>query len=264
MTRSNTIERVGNAVRYEEHHQGQLWRVFLDRPKGNILDGEMIDGLTEVFRRAAAEKHLKLVTIEGQGKHFSFGASIEEHLPGQCGAMLSKLHAMFEAFHESHVMVHALVRGQCLGGGLEVVGFCHRVWCHPGASLGQPEIMIGVFAPVATAILVDRIGRGNAEDLCLSGRIIDAAEALHMGLVDELDEDPWEACERYFVAHIRSRSASSLRFAVRAMRGYFGARYQRRINDLEHIYLDELMVTHDATEGLEAFLEKREPEWRDE
>lgn len=263
MTPSGTIERVGNAVRYEPYHDGQLWRVFLDRPKGNVLDAEMIDGLAEVFLRAATEKHLKLITLEGEGKHFSFGASIEEHMPDKCADMLTKMHAMFEAFHDSHVSVHAIVRGQCLGGGLELAAFCHRVWCHPGASLGQPEIMLGVFAPVGTAILVDRIGRGNAEDLCLSGRIVDAIEALGMGLVDDIDEEPWKACHKYFKEHLRSRSASSLRFAVRAMRGYFGTRFQRRIKDLERIYLDELMSTHDAVEGLKSFLEKREPEWRD-
>jgi cyclohexa-1,5-dienecarbonyl-CoA hydratase len=255
---------LGAALRLEPGYDGQLWRVFLDRPKGNVLDSEMIAGLHALFERARDEQHLKLVTIEGAGKHFSFGASIEEHLPERCSDMLEQMHAMFLALHESHVLCHALVRGQCLGGGLELAAFCHRVYAEPGASLGQPEIMLGVFAPVASAILPDRIGRGNAEDLCLSGRIIDAAEALHMGLVDELDADPWQAACDYFEAHLRPRSASSLRYAVRAMRSDFGARFRRRIRDLEHIYLDELMTSCDAEEGLTAFLEKREPDWRDE
>jgi cyclohexa-1,5-dienecarbonyl-CoA hydratase len=264
MIPSGTIERVGDSVRYEPYQDGQLWRVFLDRPQGNVLDSEMMDGLAEVFRRAAEQKQLKLVTIEGEGQHFSFGASIQEHMPEKCSDMLSRLLAMFEAFHNSQVMVHSIVRGQCLGGGLELAAFCHRIWCHPGASLGQPEIALGVFAPVATVILADRVGRGNAEDLCLSGRIIDATEALGMGLVDEVDEDPWGACTTYFTEHVRPHSASSLRLAVRAMRFHFARRFKLQIEDIKDIYVNELMETHDSTEGLRAFLEKRKPEWKDE
>ena len=264
MNPSGTVEHVGGSVRYEPYEEGQLWRVFLDRPVGNVLDMEMMEALTEVFRRAAVHEHLKLITIEGEGRHFSYGASIQEHLPELCSAMLSRLLTMFDALHDSQVMVHSIVRGQCLGGGLELAAFCHRIWCHPGASLGQPEIALGVFAPVATAILADRIGRGNAEDLCLSGRIIDGAEALGMGLVDDVDEDPWGACAAYFNEHIRPRSASSLRLAVRAMRFHFARRFKLQIEDIKEIYINELMETHDATEGLRAFLEKRRPEWRDE
>jgi len=264
MSHSNTIEGIGDALRLEPHHDGRLWRVVLDRPKGNVLDAEMIDGLCNLFKKARGEKHLQLITIEGEGRHFSFGASVEEHMPEECTDMLKKLHAMFTALHECHVLCHALVRGQCLGGGLELAAFCHRVFCHPGASLGQPEIVLGVFAPIATVILPGRIGRAHAEDLCLSGRIVDAAQALHMGLVDELDQDPWAAANKYFEAHLRPRSASSLRFAVRAMRAEFGAHFQRQLRDLEHLYLDELMTTHDAVEGLTAFLAKRKAQWSDE
>ena len=264
MNPSGTIERVGASVRYEPYEEGQLWRVFLDQPEGNVLDMEMMEALTEVFRRAAAQRCLKLITIEGEGRHFSYGASIQEHLPELCSAMLSRLLTMFDALHGSQVSVHSIVRGQCLGGGLELAAFCHRIWCHPGASLGQPEIALGVFAPVATVILADRVGRGNAEDLCLSGRIIDGAEALGMGLVDDVDEDPWGACTAYFTRHIRPRSASSLRLAVRAMRFHFARRFKLQIEDINGIYINELMETHDSTEGLRAFLEKRKPEWKDE
>ena len=149
MRSSGIIERVGASVRYEPYEEGQLWRVFLDQPEGNVLDMEMMEALTEVFRRAAVHKHLKLITIEGEGRHFSYGASIQEHMPGLYSDMLSRLTAMFEALHHSQVMVHSVVRGRCLGGGLELAAFCHRIWCHPGASLGQPEIALGVFAPVA-------------------------------------------------------------------------------------------------------------------
>lgn len=252
------------ALRVESLYDGQLWRVFLNRPKANILDMEMSTELMELFERARETKPLKLITIEGEGKHFSFGASIQEHKPETCSEMLAGFHKMFMALHDSHVQCHAIVRGQCLGGGLELAAFCHRVYAATDATLGQPEILLGVFAPVASVILSGRVGRGAAEDLCLSGRLIDAARALEIGLVDEVSEDPWAACRAYFEAHIKSRSASSLRYAVHACRMEFGREFERRIRNLEHLYLDELMETHDAVEGLLAFIQKREPSWRDE
>ncbi|MCB9913588.1 MAG: cyclohexa-1,5-dienecarbonyl-CoA hydratase [Planctomycetes bacterium] len=255
--------KLGAALALEPLYEGRVWRVFLDRPKANVIDAEMIAGLDALFTCAAHEPKLKLVTLEGRGDHFSFGASVEEHMPGQCGAMLRSLHGMLVRLHEAHVPVHAVVRGYCLGAGLELAAFAHRIFACPKATLGQPEIQLGVFAPVATAILEGRVGRGAAEDLCLSGRNMDAAEAFRVGLVDDLEEDPWAACAAYYEAHLAPRSASSLRLAVRALRAEFGCRFRQRIADLEQLYLGELMSTHDAVEGLTAFLEKRQPVWTD-
>ncbi len=255
--------KLGDKLSLEALHDGQLWRVTLDSPKANILDAEMIAGLDALFTCARDEKHLKLITIEGRGNHYCFGASVEEHMPGQCDAMLKGLHGMLGKLHDCHISVHSLVSGFCLGAGLELAAFCHRIYACPKATLGQPEIQLGVFAPVASAILEGRVGRGAAEDLCLSGRNYDAQEAYRVGLVDQLCEDPWQAAEAYFEAHLAPRSASSLRLAVRAMRAEFGTRFRKRIADLEHLYLDELMATRDAVEGLTAFTEKRKPDWRD-
>jgi len=259
-----SFDGLADALRVETRHDGQLWRVFLDRPKANLLDLEMSASLTALFERAQVTEELKLITLEGEGKHFSFGASVQEHLPEQCADMLRGFHRMFFGLHDSHVACHAVVRGQCLGGGLELAAMCHRVFAAPDAKLGQPEILLGVIAPVASLVLPERVGRAKAEDLCLSGRIVDAAEALRMGLVDEVHEDPWRACEQYFESHLRSRSASSLRHAVHAIRMHFGRAFEERIRDLEQLYLEELMGTHDAVEGLLAFIEKREPSWRNQ
>lgn len=255
--------KLGESLSLEPLHDGRVWRVFLDQPKANILDARMIEGLDALFTCARDERHLKLITIEGRGDHFCFGASVEEHLPGQCKKMLDGLHTMLGKLHDSHVSVHAIVDGYCLGAGLELASFCHRIFASPGATLGQPEIQLGVFAPVATAILEGRVGRGAAEDLCLSGRNLDAIEAHRIGLVDELAADPFAACESYYEAHLAPRSASSLRLAVRALRSEFGTHFRQRIAGLERLYLDELMHTYDVVEGLTAFTEKRKPNWRD-
>lgn len=255
--------KLGEAVSLEQLHDGRLWRVFLDRPKANVLDTAMVAGLDALFACARDEPHLKLITIEGRGDHFSFGASVEEHMPDRSGARLHSLHAMYSKFHDAHVPVHAILRGYCLGTGLELAAFCHRVYASPSARLGQPEVKLGVFAPVASAILAGRVGRGVAEDLCLSGRELDAREAYRLGLVDEISEDPFLAAELYFRDHLSPLSASSLRLATRAVRAEFGCRIRQRIADLEGLYLGDLMATHDAIEGLTAFMEKREPEWTD-
>jgi cyclohexa-1,5-dienecarbonyl-CoA hydratase len=165
---------------------------------------------------------------------------------------------------EVSVPTLAVVRGQCLGGALELASFCSRVVAAPDAKLGQPEIKLGVIAPVASVFLPERVGRAAAEDLCLSGRSVGAEEALAMGLVDELAEDPRAHALAWVREHLEPLSAVSLRIAQRALRCGLGQRFAHEIERVERLYLDDLMATHDAGEGLRSFLEKRKPAWRDE
>lgn len=248
-------------IRSEQLEDGGLWRVTLATPKANILDMEKTRLLNDLFVSAAAEPALKAIIIEGAGDHFSFGASVQEHLPGQVGDMLSAFHAMFRSMLASGVVTLAAVRGQCLGGGLELAAFCNRVFASPDAKLGQPEIVLGVFAPVASVILAERVGRGAAEDLCLSGRVLDARAAAAIGLVDEVADDPTAAAIAYARENLLPRSSTSLRYAVRAARHGLARRLDTELEQIERLYLEELMATHDAVEGLEAFLEKRRPNW---
>jgi cyclohexa-1,5-dienecarbonyl-CoA hydratase len=176
--------------------------------------------------------------------------------------MLSGFHRLFYRLLESRVVTLAAVRGQCLGGGLELAVFCNRLFASPDARLGQPEIVLGVIAPVASVMLAERIGRSRAEDLCLSGRSVTAEDGLAMGLVDELDADPGAAALAYARKYLLPRSASSLRMAVQALRTGFDQRFRKELASVEHLFLEDLMSTADAGEGLLAFLEKREPEWR--
>ena len=251
-------------VTVEPLEGGAYWRVFLDRPKGNILDGEMFEALTAVFQRAAETADLRALSLEGRGSHFSFGASVQEHMPEHVEGMLRGFHGVLQTMLDGSYMVLAAVRGQCLGGGLELVSCCHRVFASSDARLGQPEILLGVFPPVASVILPERVGRANAEDLCLSGRIVEADEALKIGLVDVIAEDPSEAALAYAKEHILPRSASSLRYAIKAARHGLRARFAAELKEVERIYLQELMSTRDAVEGLEAFMERRSPKWRNE
>jgi len=250
-------------VRIEMLDDGALWRVWLSAPKGNVLDTAMIDALAETFRAAGAAKHCRAVCLQGEGAHFSYGASVPEHVRGQVETMLPRFHALFRAIAAASVPVIAAVSGQCLGGGLELAAFCQRVIAGPDARFGQPEIVLGVFAPVGSLLLPERIGRGAAEDLLLSGRTIDAREALALGLADELADDPGAAALAWARAHLLPKSASSLRLATAAARADFLPRFEAGLQRLEHLYLHDLMSTADANEGLAAFLARRKPQWSD-
>ncbi len=246
----------------EELEEGQLWVLILDSPPANILDGAKIEVLTRSFRDAREVAQLKAIILAGAGDHFSFGASVEEHLPGAFDTMIPAFHDLFRALLAAEVPCLAAVNGRCLGGALELVTPCQRIWASPEASLGQPEITLGVFAPVASLLLADRVGRARAEELCVSGRVIDAAEAARIGLVDEVVAEPVAAAKEYAQTQLLSKSASSLRLAVRAARLERKALLADALAEVERLYLDTLMGTADAVEGLTSFVDKRRPVWR--
>lgn len=248
-------------VNVESLEAGAVWRVTFGASKGNVLDAGLVAELTAVFHRAATDHDLKAIVLEGQGRHFSFGASVEEHLPAQVAGMLHGFHELFRVFFEASVPTVAVVRGACLGGGLELATACHRIYATPDAKLGQPEITLGVFAPVASLLLAERVGRSHSEDLLLSGRTIDGETALKIGLVDGLADDPVIPALDYVRERLLAHSASSLRFAVRAARSGLVEHFRAGIAKLERLYLKELMQTADAEEGLNAFLAKRPPVW---
>jgi cyclohexa-1,5-dienecarbonyl-CoA hydratase len=133
----------------------------------------------------------------------------------------------------------------------------------PDVKLGQPEITLGVFAPAASCLLAERTGQGNAEELLLSGRSVDGRDALRLGLVNTVALDPEGAALAWFDAHLAPRSASSLAFAVRAARHGNVERVRAKLAAVEELYLQKLMSTRDAEEGLRAFLEKRPVRWED-
>ena len=248
-------------VRVLPRDNGTYWSVVFGRGKGNILDGPTMQALSRMFVEARATAGLKAVCLEGAGSDFSFGASVQEHLPGEVRQMLAAFRQLLFDLIESEVVVLASARGRCLGGGLELVTACHRVFAGRDAQFGQPEIALGVFAPFASLLLPARIGRGPAEELCLTGRILPAGEARQIGLVDSVDDNPTDAALAWARAHLSSLSASSLRIAVRALRIEIIAKLREHLPAIEALYVDELMVTKDASEGLQAFLEKRKATW---
>ncbi|MCW8836977.1 MAG: cyclohexa-1,5-dienecarbonyl-CoA hydratase [Rhodospirillales bacterium] len=240
---------------------GKLLRLRLARPKANIIDAEMIAALDAAFAAHVDNAGLSGVLLDHEGPHFSFGASVAEHLPDQCADMLAALHALIKRMVRFPVPVMVAVRGQCLGGGLEVAMAGSMIFAAPDAMLGQPEIKVGVFAPAASCLMPPRTGQSRAEDLLFSGRSAGADEALRIGLVDRVDDDPEAAALTYFDANLAPHSASVLRFAQQAARAEYISTVCARLDAVEKLYLEGLMKTRDAVEGLNAFLEKRPAQW---
>ena len=168
--------------------------ITLNRPEQrNVQSTILLEEVDHAIDCAAGDHNVNVICLFGAGKHFSFGASVEEHLPEQVGTMLARFRELAFAMLDCHVTILAAVRGQCLGGGLEVVTLCHQVMAHADAMFGQPEIVLGVFAPMASIILADRVGQTHAEELCLTGRTVDAGVAHGMGIVNVIDEHPVDA-----------------------------------------------------------------------
>ncbi len=243
---------------------GALLRLTLARPKANLVDAAMIaalHGALVAYRGGPEMSGLRGVLLDAEGPHFSFGASVEEHLPDRCAAMLAALHALVLAMIEFPVPILVAVRGQCLGGGLEVALAGGPIFAAPDAQFGQPEMKLGVFAPAASCLLPYRVNQPAAEDLLFSGRSIGAEEAKSIGLVQFVADDPEAAALTYFDQHLAGKSAAALACAVAAARGGMLRDVRHRLAEVERLYLDRLMQTRDANEGLVAFLAKRKPKW---
>jgi len=240
---------------------GGLLRLRLNRPKANICDAAMIGALHAALKDHRAVPGLRGVLLTAAGPHFSFGASVEEHLAERCAAMLAALHALILEMVEFPAPILVAVRGQCLGGGLEIALAGGPIFAAPEAQFGQPEIKLGVFAPAASCLLPWRVSAVAAEDLLWSGRSIAAPHALAIGLVQMLADDPEAAALAWFDEHLAPRSAAALACAVAAARAPRVRELRERLAEVERLYLDRLMVTRDANEGLAAFLAKRAPVW---
>ncbi len=241
---------------------GRLLRLTLNKPKANIIDAVMIEAIDKALDEHADNADLSAVLLSHNGPHFSFGASIEEHFPDQMPLMIESLHNLLKKMLNFPCPILIAVNGQCLGGGLEVALAGSLIFASPDSMLGQPEIKLGVFAPAASCFLPERVGQGAADDLLFSGRSVSATEALSMRLVDRVADDPEAAALEYFDKHLVAHSACTLRFAVKASREAMVKRVSKRLDEVEQLCSVDLVKTHDLTEGLVSFQEKRAPVWR--
>lgn len=252
-------------LKLEYTHNNSVARVILDDGKGNVLNSFMMRELSELLNSFKEKNDLKLITFEGAGKHFSFGASVEEHTKENAPKMLKEFHQLFYDIADLTILTLAKICGQCLGGGLELALICNFLFADKSAKLGQPEILLGVFPPPASVILPLKIGNAKAEELILTGKSISAEEGKAIGLINEVFENKEEmekGLDEWITNNILNKSASSLRHTVKASRITFNHLLRKMLPTVEAMYIKELMETDDANEGINSFLEKRKPTWK--
>lgn len=245
-------------------HAGRVLELTLQAPPGNILDRETMDAAHAALLTETTQPGLTAIVLRAAGEHFSYGASIQQHAPDRVAGLLQSFHRLVRTLLQAALPTVGIVRGQCLGGGMELISLCHWVFAAPDARFGQPEIRLGLFPPVASVVLPWRIGQPAADDLVLTGRSIDADEARRLGLVSRVDADPSASADRFLEEHVLGASATALHHAARAARHHMRRAVLADLETVERQYLEELMRTPDAREGIAAFLEKRSPRWQDE
>jgi cyclohexa-1,5-dienecarbonyl-CoA hydratase len=236
-------------------------RITLDDPPLNILDLEMLEQLREALGRIRPDRHALVIEAAGE-KAFSAGASVQDHLGDRVETMLDLFHDCFRLLARLDLVTVAIVRGAALGGGCELALACDFVLAADSARFGQPEIQLGVFPPVAAWQLSRQLPPRRGLELLLTGETVDAAEAQRLGLVNRVfPAAELETRAEEWLGRIYRQSASSVRFTKKAFRLASPNDFHEKLGAVERLYLEELMQTHDANEGLNAFLEKRRPEW---
>ncbi len=238
--------------------------IKIDNPPVNIMTGAVMQELIDVLKDAKSNTNIRIIVFKGQGKAWSAGADVGEHLPENFEKMLDVFGELCELIRTFPVLTIAAVGGVCLGGGCEVAGMCDFIVASERAKFGQPEIKVGVFPPVALAHFVTKIGYSSTLELVLSGDIYSAEDSFKMGLVSKLStekslDDDVDALAARFTNNSRavmelSKSAALLSLAHSP---------KESATLIDELYRFKLMETEDAIEGLNAFLEKRLPQWKD-
>lgn len=249
----------GSAVRVDV--RDGIAHAVLDSPPLNVLSRAVLADLRAALAGLGEDRALRVLLVSAEGEHFSAGASVEEHLPGEVEAMIPEFMETIRAVDAFPVPVIFAVQGRCLGGALELALAGDMMLAAEGALLGVPEIRLGVLPPAACVQLSRLVPPGVAAELIYTGVPIDARRARRVGLVlgvvrpEDLLEEAEELAES-----VAQKSAAALRQAKRALRTGRGD-VEARMAAVTRIYLDDLMATADAAEGLAAFMEKRTPEW---
>ncbi len=254
-------------VNYENirlEREGGIATLTLDKPPLNVLDIAMMEEMNEALEGLEGDKTLKALVIRADNKAFSAGVDISDHTEDKVGEMIRVFHDIFHHMRAINAPIVAAVKGAALGGGCEVAIFADIILASEKAKFGQPEIQVGVLPPIAAVVLPHLTGRGKALELVLTGDIIRADEAHRIGIVNHVYPfEEFDAKVDEFVAKLAGLSAPVLQLTKRSVTGSIGRPFDEAISAVERLYLDELMETEDAHEGLAAFLDKRTPEWKD-
>jgi len=241
-----------------------LATLTLCREPLNVLNIAMMKEMNQALDSLVGQP-LKALLINAEGKAFSAGVDVGEHLGDQVHEMIEVFHGIFRRMDALGVLTVASVQGAALGGGCEVAAYCDLVVASEKAKLGQPEIMVGVFPPIAALTFPRQIGYKKAMELIVTGDTIGAAEAKELGLVNQVvSPEELQAATDKLVGKLLAMSGLVLKLTKKAFVGGLQDDSDQGLAVIEKVYLDELMKTRDAEEGLKAFLEKRKPAWKEE
>lgn len=244
---------------------GAAARLTLNRSPLNVITMPMITEMVEAVASLREQPAVKVLVIEAAlgSKAFSAGVDVADHTADKVHEMIHEFHHLFGLLAGLNIPTLAVVNGAALGGGCELAIFCDMIVASERAKFGQPEIKVGVFPPLAAVMLPRLIPHHRALELLLTGETIDAAEAYRLGLVNRVaPPEELQAAANELIEKLASLSASILRSTRKA--AWLGAAgsFPDALAAVEKLYLDELMQTHDAHEGLAAFMEKRPPAWQ--
>lgn len=243
---------------------GSVMTLTLDRPPLNVLSIPMIESLAAAVESAAGDREIAVVHLRGAGtKGFSAGVDVADHTPDRIRPMLEAFHRIFRTLNRMDPVSVAELFGACLGGGCELAALCDFSIASEDAKIGQPEIELACFPPVAAAAFGGIVGPRRAADLVLTGRILDGREAERIGLVTRAVPAASLVAEtRKLVESLAAKSRPVLALTKRALRACHPGAFEKSLAEAERIYLEELVRTEDMAEGMAAFLEKRRPAWR--
>jgi cyclohexa-1,5-dienecarbonyl-CoA hydratase len=255
---SGPVERI-------EERDGRWIRLVLAAPRGNLLSLDMVRALDAAVDAAATVRGLRWLTVEGAGGEFSFGADLNEHRPAPMRTVLPETHALLRKWLSVPVPTAALVEGRCLGGGFELALCCDDILAGADATFGCPEVNVSAFAPMAALLLPLRVGASRAARATVTGDHQSAVHWHQAGLVSIVPAGGSlrASAGEWFDSRLAGKSAVALSHATRAARAVLRAQVEPLIQVLEIQYLDELLATHDAAEGVDAWLEKRPARWHD-
>ncbi len=242
----------------------RLLTVTWNKPPLNVLDIVLLRELDEILRSCAANSAVDVVVLRGQGpKAFSAGMDIHDHTRDKVPEMLDVVHGVIRRLVSLPQVTIAAVRGACLGGGCEVASVCDFVVASEESSFATPEILVGCYPPVALARFAALVGYHRAAEMILTGRRFSAREAQAMGLITRVFADgELEAGVASLVDELLSKSGAVMRLTVKGLRELSLANFDAALRRSEQIYCDELLRTTDVEEGVQAFLQKRPPQWR--
>ncbi len=239
-----------------------LARIVLRHPPLNVIDIPMMEELAQALTEIEARSDVFVTVLSGEGTAFSAGVDVAAHTPDKIEAMLAKFHAVIRALVASRKVTIAAVHGNCLGGGAELAMVCDIVYSAALARWGFPEIKLGCYPPVACAALAALVGQKRAAELILTGRTINGAEAATIGLATRAfpDEELAAAVDRT-VQELSKLSPAATTTTKKAIYAWDAMHFDKGLARSEKTYLEELMKTSDAQEGIRAFMEKRQPRW---